>query len=105
MGGSLTLTCSAEAVPAPHKYTWFFHTDQKNWTTHSPGWTKETLVNTLRVQPVTRAQHGRYHCSATNPLGQGNNSSGQLVEPIREDHGYAANEVNYASLHFASQGM
>ncbi|KAJ3597946.1 hypothetical protein NHX12_001461 [Muraenolepis orangiensis] len=80
LGGSLTLTCSAEAVPAPHKYTWFFHTDQKNWTTHSPGWTKETLVNTLRVQPVTRAHHGRYHCSATNPLGQGNNSSGQLVE-------------------------
>ncbi|KAJ3597950.1 hypothetical protein NHX12_001465 [Muraenolepis orangiensis] len=80
LGGSLTLTCSAEAVPAPHKYTWFFHTDQKNWTTHSPGWTTETLVNTLRVQPVTRAHHGRYHCSATNPLGQGNNSSGQLVE-------------------------
>ncbi|KAJ3597944.1 hypothetical protein NHX12_001459 [Muraenolepis orangiensis] len=82
LGGSLTLTCSAEAVPAPHKYTWFFHTDQKNWTTHSPGWTKETLVNTLRVQPVTRAHHGRYHCSATNPLGQGNNSSGQLVEVL-----------------------
>ncbi|XP_056458042.1 hemicentin-1-like isoform X2 [Gadus chalcogrammus] len=82
LGESLTLTCSAEAFPAPTVYTWFLHKDWKNGTTHSPGWLNGTSNDRLEIEGVTRADHGCYHCSASNLLGRGEDSSSYCVEVL-----------------------
>ncbi|CAL8261867.1 unnamed protein product [Boreogadus saida] len=87
LGESLTLTCSAEAFPAPTVYTWFLlhKEDWKNGTTatHSPGWLSRTTSNDrLEIERAARADHGCYHCSASNLLGRGEDSSSYCVEVL-----------------------
>ncbi|KAG7270377.1 hypothetical protein CRUP_003931, partial [Coryphaenoides rupestris] len=42
---------------------------------------------------------------STVKLPTGTQQTKHGFNPIREDHGYTGDEVNYASLHFASQGL
>ncbi|XP_043115715.1 B-cell receptor CD22 isoform X2 [Puntigrus tetrazona] len=62
VGSPLTLTCSADADPKPHTYTW----------RHTPGLSSVQLSKTtslLHIQEVTIQHAGQYTCDVTNTIG------------------------------------
>ncbi|RXN06217.1 B-cell receptor CD22-like isoform X1 [Labeo rohita] len=65
---SLTLTCSADANPQPHSYTW----------KHTPGLSSFPLsvkTGQLNIEKVTIQHAGQYTCDVTNSVGTRSNTT------------------------------
>ncbi|XP_034144791.1 B-cell receptor CD22-like isoform X1 [Esox lucius] len=77
VGSSLSMTCVAEAYPAPSGYTWYYRRGgQYQWTELSQtGWT-------LSWEKVDLETHGCYMCSVTNDIGTGQQSSQSCIDVL-----------------------
>ncbi|KAL1261115.1 hypothetical protein QQF64_008942 [Cirrhinus molitorella] len=67
MGTTLILTCSADADPQPHKYTW----------KHTPGLPSLSFPmnnKELKMNKVTTQHAGQYTCDVTNTIGTGSDT-------------------------------
>ncbi|XP_076006591.1 uncharacterized protein LOC143000960 isoform X5 [Genypterus blacodes] len=74
-GGSVNLTCSSDANPEAHTFTWY-------WRAAAPESSSvllEASGQVLSLSPVQESQPGLYLCQAGNTLG-GNNSTELLLE-------------------------
>uniref|UniRef100_A0A6Q2Z8F9 B-cell receptor CD22 n=1 Tax=Esox lucius TaxID=8010 RepID=A0A6Q2Z8F9_ESOLU len=81
VGSSFSLTCVAQAYPAPSGYTWYYSSEgQSQWTELSQtGWTR-----TLSWEKVALENHGCYMCSVTNDIGTGQQSSQSCIDVLCE---------------------
>ncbi|KAK2880768.1 hypothetical protein Q8A67_018036 [Cirrhinus molitorella] len=67
VGTTLTLTCSADADPQPHMYTW----------KHTPGLPSLSFPmnnKELKINKVTTQHAGQYTCDVTNTIGTGSDT-------------------------------
>nr|XP_046255908.1 B-cell receptor CD22 [Scatophagus argus]XP_046255909.1 B-cell receptor CD22 [Scatophagus argus] len=77
----LTFSCSTEANPAPHRYSWYRYNKTKE--ADSLQWRSNTTeVNKLILEQVRRADEACYTCNATNSIGTGSNSNALCIQVL-----------------------
>ncbi|XP_076135788.1 B-cell receptor CD22-like [Alosa pseudoharengus] len=69
-GSSVTLTCSSDANPIAHRYTWYKKTGKQS------SWVKSS--RNYSIATVSSNQSGLYYCVAENEIGQGRSSLVQI---------------------------
>uniref|UniRef100_A0A6Q2YWD7 B-cell receptor CD22 n=3 Tax=Esox lucius TaxID=8010 RepID=A0A6Q2YWD7_ESOLU len=96
VGSSFSLTCVAQAYPAPSGYTWYYSSEgQSQWTELSQtGWTR-----TLSWEKVALENHGCYMCSVTNDIGTGQQSSQSCIDVL-----YGPSKPVLSMVHSAQEG-
>lgn len=85
VGDNIQLTCTYDAYPSPHTYSWYrYRYNNNNKQADSSWWqSKSAYSNTLNFN-VERSDEACYMCNVTNSIGTGDDSDDKCIYVLCE---------------------